>query len=91
MEFRPYLRIRFPRAPRPTGVTLSVPGGIERALVNNRLPEGAEAFIPETETWAPLPEHPVVAAILSARSARPASESGWRKSLQEVHRWAAAL
>jgi len=63
MESRPYIRIRFLRTPRPTGVTLSIPGGIERALLRNRLPEGAEAFISETETWAPLAEHPVVASV----------------------------
>lgn len=63
MESKPYIRIRFLHAPRPTGVTLSIPGGIERALLKNRLPEGAEAFIPETETWAPLGEHPAVASL----------------------------
>jgi hypothetical protein len=100
MESRPYLRIRFPLSPRPRGVTLSIPGGIERALRQNRLPEGAEAFLPEADTWVVLAEHPAVAAVLSrwvTPRESPVEEdsdpgaSQWRRHLQAVQRWAAAL
>ena len=100
MESRPYIRIRFPLAPRPGGVTLSIPGGIERALRQNRLPVGAEAFLPEMETWVVLAEHPAVAAVLSRLNPPPETPvqedtdpgaSHWRRHLQAVQRWAAAL
>ena len=99
MESRPYLRIRFPLAPRPRGVTLSLPGGIERALRQNRLPEGAEAYQPETGTWVVLAEHPAVAAVLSRLSTprdtpvqdTDSSASFWHQHLQSVQQWAAAL
>jgi hypothetical protein len=99
MESRPYLRIRFPLSPRPRGVTLSLPGGIERALRQNRLPEGAEAYLPETETWVVLAEHPAVAAVLSRLNAprdTPVQDTDpgtslWRRHLQAVQQWAAAL
>jgi hypothetical protein len=100
MESYPYLRIRFSPAPRPRGVTLSNPGGIERALRQNRLPEGAEAFVPETDTWVMLAEHPAVAAVLSRLDppqetpVQGESDPGaavWRRHLHAVQRWAAAL
>ena len=100
MESRPYIKIRFPQAPRPRGITLSIPGGIERALRQNRLPEGAEAFLPEMETWVVLADHPAVVAVLSRLNpSRESSVQGdtdpdawlWRRHLQSVQRWAAAL
>ena len=98
MASHPYIRIRFPQSARPAGVTLSIPGGIERALRQDRLPGTAEAFLPDTETWVPLAEHPAVAAI-QARTEAPSilqavgdqGASGWRRQLQAVQRWAAAL
>jgi hypothetical protein len=96
MESYPYIRIRYPQAPRPTGITLSIPGGIERALTRNRLPDTAEAFLPESETWVVLAQHPAVAAVLSRHKAPQVVEedpgaSRWRQRLQGVQRWAAAL
>ena len=87
MDSSAYLRIRFPREQRLCHVTLSVPGGVERALDHGRIPPGAEAMMREIDTWVPLREHPEVRPIFGSRSGL----SGWRKRLASVQQWAAAL
>lgn len=67
---QPYLRIRFPR-PRPCGATLSVPGGVARAIRRGGLPGDAEALVPEIESWVPVAQHPAVALLSSAMSWEP--------------------
>lgn len=87
----------FPRRPRPTGVTLSLPGGLDRALKRKRLPGVAEAFLAETETWVMLTEHPAVAALAASSDTPQVVEDGeraallWHRDLHAVERWAAAL
>lgn len=51
-----------------------MPGGLDRAVRQGRLPEDAEGYMTDTETWVPLAEHPAVTAALS--SARPAADTG---------------
>jgi hypothetical protein len=82
-----YLRIRFPREQRVCHVTLSVPGGVGRALDHGNLPTEAEALLPEIETWVPLREHPDVTPILGATP----GPSGWPERLASVQGWAGAL
>ena len=67
---QPYLRIRFQR-PRSCGATLSVPGGLVRALEQGRLPADAEALVPEFETWVPVSQHPAVALLNLSHSREP--------------------
>jgi hypothetical protein len=51
-----------------------MPGGLERAVRQGRLPEDAEGYVTDTETWVPLADHPAVTAALSSRP--PAAEAG---------------
>ena len=74
MKAYPYIRIRFPHSDRVTGVTLSVPCGVERALQRGRLPEDAEAFISETDSWIPLAEHPAVSPAFASRTSETEDE-----------------
>ena len=87
IESSPYIRIRFPREQRFCHVTLSLPGGVERALQQGSLTDSAEALLPEIGSWVPLAEHPEVAPIVASQ----AGLTGWRKRLAGVSQWAAAL
>jgi hypothetical protein len=55
-----YLHVHIPGRGQ---VTLSLPGGIERALRNGRLPDEAIVWHAPAEVWIPLTMHPEVARL----------------------------
>jgi hypothetical protein len=55
-----YLHVHIPGRGQ---VTLSLPGGIERALRNGRLPDEAIVWHAPADVWIPLTMHPAVARL----------------------------
>ncbi len=56
-----YLHVRIPGRGR---ITLSLPRGVERAIVSGRLPADAEVWHSALDIWLPLTRHPGVRRLL---------------------------
>jgi hypothetical protein len=63
MDRSHYLHVHIPGRGR---VTLSLPGGIERAILSGRLPADAQVWHERKECWIPLAHHPVMTQLLQA-------------------------
>lgn len=65
MDRSHYLHVHIPGRGR---VTLSLPGGIERAIISGRLPANAMVWHERKECWISLARHPVVSQLLHLAS-----------------------
>ena len=62
MDRTSYLLLHIPGRGR---LTLSFPGGVERAIRNGRLPGDTEALLEPEGVWLPLDRHPVFVSLLT--------------------------